>query len=106
MCVVGGYGTVTKVEALAKVQTALTAVSGFIDAFAIGDAPKVAFARFSNVSAMTTFVREQKSVESFSGLWAARQKPLEVRKVQRALNKVKRGICEVVGASSPFFKKF
>ena len=57
VCVVGGFGLLPKVDALAKVNTALVGVDGFIEAYGTGDAPKVAFARFACFSSMLSFVR-------------------------------------------------
>lgn len=97
--VVGGFGKMPKAKALETVQTALDDTPGFVEAFARGDLPKVVFAKFDSHEAKNDFLRGQKDAEAFqlSGLHASKNRPPTERKWQRALNKVKRAICEVSG---------
>ena len=44
---------------------------------------------------MQTFLRTHRSVEAVNGLHASRSKPKEQRTQERALNKIKRAICEI-----------
>ena len=100
--VVGGFGTVPKEVALDTVSKALDDVAGFVEAFATSDVPSVVFARFDTDDALTTFLKQQNECEGFGrqGLRAGRSKPPEERRRQRALNKIKRAVCENTKAES------
>jgi molybdopterin biosynthesis enzyme MoaB len=100
--VVGGFGTVPKEVALDTVSKALDDIAGFVEAFATSDVPSVVFAKFDTEDALTTFLKQQNECEGFGreGLHAGRSKPPEERRRQRALNKIKRAVCETTNAES------
>ena len=100
--VVGGFGTVPKEVALETVSKALDEIAGFVEAYATSEVPSVVFAKFDSEESLTTFLKHQGEHEGFTveGLHAGRPKPREERRRQRALNKIKRAVCEVTQAES------
>ena len=55
----------------------------------------VCFLDFESSSYMMKFIKKQKEIEEFKGLWANKEEGNLVRDVNRALNKIKRAMCEV-----------
>ena len=93
--IVGGFGNVTKAEAIKTVSTALDEVPGFVEATARGNVPAIVKAHFETADSLADFLTAQKEVESFSGLFATRDTPWPERRWNKALNKIKRAACEV-----------
>jgi hypothetical protein len=61
----------------------------------------VVFAVFDSHISMTAFVRQQKDLEQFNGLYAARNKSPEERRFNRILNQIKRAYCEEMFCDGP-----
>ena len=97
LSVIGGYGVEQKEMIEQKVAALLANIDGFVEVFGKGDVPKIVYARFSSIVCRDSFVRQQKRLDGFvqAGLWADKTKPYIIRKVNRVLGKIKRGICEV-----------
>ena len=65
-----------------------------------GAVPKIAFAKFTDVSTRDKFLREQKSLGEFDGMWASKSKgPLE-RMLDKRMNKIKRAIIEITSCQA------
>ena len=90
----GGFVSQTKDDALNFVRSAMGDVVGFKDVTGTGSVPKVVFAEFTSNEAMFEFVRTQKSIEAFIGLWADKKKSKTELTVHKTLGKIKRAICE------------
>ena len=97
LAVVGGFGSLTRDAALAKVAAALAQTPGFVRVIEerCGQVPKVVVCDFTNHNSMMDAVRNQKSNELLNGMWMAPDRTLAERQEYQRLFTVKRGIVEI-----------
>ena len=102
MSVIGGFGVLTRLDAIDAVKAALADVEGIESIEAPGNVPNIALMKFSSAKLIRDFVHVQKSHAGFGlkKMWASPDQSPHERKFRLILNKIKRGICEHLQRSS------
>ena len=98
IAVVGRFGKLNKADALEKVGNALKEVRGFKAVTTEKEEPNIVMAEFVDEDSLMAFLRTQNSMTEFAekpGMCANRHKAGLPRKVDKALNKIKRAVIEM-----------
>ena len=96
LCVVGGFGLLTRDGAISKVKDSLARCAGFVRVLEerCAQVPKVIVCEFGTHAQMMSLVRGQKTNPHLQRLWVSPDRPFEDRIKFQRLFKAKRGIIE------------
>ena len=86
-----------RVDVEKRVKDAVARMEGIQKIRFDDEKTSICFLDFDSSSYMMKFVKNQKEIAEFKGLYANKEEGELVRDVNRALNKIKRAVCEVAG---------